>query len=142
MPLYLYILRRLVFMIPLLIGITLVAFVIGHAVPGDPIAANLGQRAMSNPTIVAAFKAEWGLDQPVPTQYITYVRNLLSGNLGRSISSRRPILDDLKQYLPATIELATTATLFGVSIGLILGVLSAVLRNSPFDFIARFVSLI
>jgi peptide/nickel transport system permease protein len=142
MPLYLYILRRLVLMIPLLIGITLVAFVIGHAVPGDPIAANLGQRAMSNPTIVEAFKAEWGLDQPVPTQYITYVRNLLSGNLGRSISSRRQILDDLKLYLPATIELATTATLFGVSIGLVLGVLSAVLRNSPFDFIARFISLI
>jgi peptide/nickel transport system permease protein len=142
MPLYLYILRRLVFMIPLLIGITLVAFVIGNAVPGDPVAANLGQRAMSDPTIVAAFKAEWGLDQPVPTQYLTYVRNLLSGNLGRSIRSRRPVLDDLKAYLPATFELATSATFIGVGVGLILGVLSAVMRNSPFDFIARFVSLI
>jgi peptide/nickel transport system permease protein len=142
MPLYLYILRRLVLMIPLLIGITLVAFVIGHVVPSDPVVASLGQRAMSDPTIVAAFKAEWGLDQPTPTQYLVYIRNLLSGNLGRSISSRRPIVDDLKAYVPATIELATSATLLGVGVGLILGVLSAVLRNSPFDFIARFISLI
>src|SRR5438552_1641680 len=120
MPLYLYILRRLVLMIPLLIGITLVSFVIGHAIPADPVAASLSQRAMSDPATVAAFREEWGLDKPVPVQYLTYVGNLLTGNLGRSISSRRPVLDDLKQYLPATIELATVATLFGVSLGLIL----------------------
>src|SRR5258708_4173403 len=142
MPLYLYILRRLIFMIPLLFGITLISFVLAHAVPADPLTANLGQRAMSDPTIVAAFKAEWGLDQPLTVQYITYLRNLLSGNLGKSIGSKRPILDDLKAYLPATIELATTATVIGVAFGLLLGVISAVLRDSPFDFIARFVSLI
>lgn len=142
MPLYLYVLRRLIVMIPLLIGITLVSFVIGHAVPADPIAANLSQRAMSDPTVVAAFKAEWGLDQPVPVQYLVYVSNLVQGNLGRSIRSRRPVLDDLKAYLPATFELATTATVIGVAAGLILGVLSAVFRNSWLDYIARFVSLI
>jgi peptide/nickel transport system permease protein len=142
MPLYLYILRRLIFMIPLLFGITLISFVLAHAVPADPLTANLGQRAMSDPTIVAAFKAEWGLDQPLTVQYITYLRNLLSGNLGKSIRSKRPILDDLKSYLPATIELATTATVIGVALGLVLGVISAVLRDSPFDFMARFVSLV
>lgn len=142
MPLYLYILRRLVLMIPLLVGVTLVAFVVAHAVPADPLTANLGQRAMSDPTIVAAFKAEWGLDQPPPVQYLVYLRNLMSGDLGRSIRSRRPVLDDLKAYLPATIELATSATILGVGLGLAFGVLSAVLRNSPIDFLARFVSLI
>src|SRR5229473_420453 len=116
MPLQLYILRRLVFIIPLLLGITLISFVLAHAVPADPLTANLGQRAMSDPTIVAAFKAEWGLDQPPIIQYATYLRNLLSGNLGRSIRSRRPILDDLQAYLPATIELATTATVVGVGL--------------------------
>jgi peptide/nickel transport system permease protein len=142
MPLHVYIVRRLILMIPLLLGITLVSFTLANAVPGDPLLANLGQRAMSDPQIVAAFKAEWGLDQPATTQYFTYLRNLLSGNLGKSIRSRRPVLDDLKSYLPATIELATFATFLGVGLGLILGILSAVTRNSPLDFAARFVSLI
>jgi peptide/nickel transport system permease protein len=142
MPLYLYILRRLVFMIPLLLGITLVSFVIANAIPADPITANLGQKSMSDPQIVAAFRAEWGLDQPKAVQYLVYLRNLLSGNLGKSIRSRRPVLDDLQAYLPATFELATTATFLGVALGLILGILSAVLRNSLFDYLARFFSLI
>lgn len=142
MPLYLYILRRLILMVPLLFGITLVSFVIGHAVPADPVASNLSQRAMSDPAVVAAFKAEWGLDQPPVTQYAVYLRNLLSGNLGKSIRSRRAVIDDLRAYLPATVELATFATVIGVSLGLILGVVSAVLRNTVFDFFARFVSLI
>src|SRR3954470_24280538 len=105
-------------MIPLLLGITVVSFLIATAVPADPLTANLGQRAMSDPTIVAAFKAEWGLDQPKTTQYFTYLNNLLHGNLGRIIRSRRPVLDDLKAYLPATIELATTAMILGVGVGL------------------------
>src|SRR5258708_10036068 len=142
MPLYLYILRRLIFMIPLLLGITLVSFVLAHAVPADPLTANLGQRAMSDETIVAAFKAEWGLDQPLTVQYITYLRNLLSGNLGKSIRSRRPILDDLQAYLPATIELATMATVIGVTLGLLLGVISPALRDSPLSFLAPFISLV
>jgi peptide/nickel transport system permease protein len=142
MPIYLFILRRLVLMVPLLIGVTLVAFIIANLVPTDPVAANLSQRSMSDPTIVAAFRAEWGLDQPLPIQYLTYVRNLVSGNLGKSIRNRRPVIDDLKQYLPATIELATYATIFGVLAGLLLGVISAVLRNSPIDVFARFISLI
>ncbi len=142
MPLHLYILRRVVLTIPLLIGITLVAFVIANLVPSDPMAANLSQRSMSDPAIVAAFRAEWGLDQPLPIQYLTYLRNLLSGNLGKSIRNRRPVIDDLRQYLPATIELATYATVFGVTAGLLLGAFSAIRHNSPFDFGARFVSLI
>ena len=63
MPIYRYILRRLLLTIPLLFGITLIAFAISHAVPADPITANLGQKAMSDPKIVAAFRAEWGLGQ-------------------------------------------------------------------------------
>jgi len=116
--------------------------VIANAIPADPVTANLGQKAMSDPQIVAAFRAEWGLDQPKSVQYLVYLRNLLSGNLGNSIRSRRPVLDDLKAYLPATIELATTATFLGVALGLILGIISAVLRNSLFDFASRFFSLI
>lgn len=142
MPIYLYILRRLVLTIPLLFGITLMAFAISHAIPADPVTANLGQKAMSDPEIVAAFRAEWGLDQPVHMQYITYVTNLLQGDLGMSIKSRRPVVDDLRQRLPATIELATAAILVGVLFGIFFGLLSALRRNSWIDHVVRVVSLL
>ncbi len=71
MNIFLYTVRRVLVTIPLLIGITLMAFAISHAVPADPITANLGQKAMSDPAIVAAFRAEWGLDRPLHEQYIT-----------------------------------------------------------------------
>jgi peptide/nickel transport system permease protein len=142
MPIYLYILRRAAFAIPTLLGITLIAFVIANAVPSDPMVANLGQRAMSDPAIVAAFKAEWGLDKPAPIQYLTYLSNLLQGNLGKSIKNRRPVATDLLTYMPATIELATTAIIVALVFGVSVGVISAVWRNSPIDYLARFVSLI
>lgn len=141
MPLYQYALRRIVLTLPLLIGITLIAFAISHAVPADPITANLGQKAMSDPKIVAAFRAEWGLDRPVHEQYLVYLQKLLQGDMGRSIKSRRPVLDDLRAFLPATIELATFATLFGVTVGMALGMVSALRRNSWLDHIARVISL-
>lgn len=141
MALYQYILRRLVLTIPLLFGVTLIAFAISHAVPADPITANLGQKAMSDPKIVAAFRAEWGLDKPIQEQYLIYVKNLLRGDLGRSIKSRRPVIEDLKAFLPATIELATVAIVFGVFIGMAFGIFSALWRNSWLDHIARVLSL-
>lgn len=142
MPLYQYLIRRLLLMIPLLLGVTLIAFTISHAVPGDPVAANLGQKAMSDPTIVAAFEKEWGLDKPVPQQYLIYLGKLLRGDMGRSITKRRPVIEDLRSFLPATIELATASVLFGVLTGMGLGILSALWRNSWLDHIARLISLI
>ena len=142
MPLYQYILRRLVLIVPLIFGISLIAFAISHAVPSDPVAANLGQKAMSDPRIVAAFEAEWGLDKPVTEQYVIYVRNLLRGDLGRSIKSRRPVVEDLKAFLPATIELATVAIIIGVVIGMLLGLASAMRRNTWVDHGSRILSLL
>lgn len=142
MPVYQYILRRLILTIPLLIGITLIAFVISHAVPADPVTANLGQKAMSDPRIVAAFRAEWGLDDPLTVQYMRYVGNLVQGDMGRSIKTRRAVIEDLRAYLPATIELATAAILFGMVVGMTLGVLSALKRNQPLDHIVRVISLL
>ena len=142
MPVYQYILRRLALTVPLIIGVTLIAFIISHAVPADPVTANLGQKAMSDPEIVAAFRAEWGLDDPVPQQYFTYVTKLLQGDMGRSIKSRRAVAEDIRAFLPATIELATTAIFFGVIIGILLGVLSSLFRNSWIDHVARFISLL
>ncbi|MFN8375120.1 MAG: ABC transporter permease [Anaerolineae bacterium] len=142
MPIYLFILRRILFAIPVLLGITLVSFVIGNAVPADPVLAYLGQRSISDPDIVANFKREWGLDQSLPVQYLTYLNNVVHGNLGVSIRSRQPVLEDLRTYFPATIELATTSIILALVLGVSAGLISAVWRNHPIDFIARFVSLI
>ena len=142
MPLYLYIARRLLIALPLLLGITLVAFLIANAVPADPINANLPQSQLNNAEIVAAFRAKWGLDKPPVEQYLTYLGNLLQGDLGISIKTRQPIAQDIQRFLPATIELATVATLFGVAMGLVFGIVSAVWRNHLIDFVVRTLSLI
>jgi peptide/nickel transport system permease protein len=136
------IIRRLLLMVPLGIGMTLIAFVVSHSVPADPVAAHLGQRSMEDPAIVAAFRAQWGLDRPLPEQYLTYVRNLSQGNLGVSIRTHMPVADDLGRYLPASAELAMIATLVGILLGIPLGVASAVRRNQWIDHIVRGVSLL
>src|SRR5579872_2867639 len=142
MGLFPYIIRRLILTIPILVGITLTAFIISHAVPADAVIANLGQRAQDEPSIVARYRDQYGLDKPLPVQYVVYLGNLLHGDLGISISSRRPVADDLKQYFPATLELSTAALLLALLIGVPLGVLAAVYRNRLPDHIARVLSLV
>jgi peptide/nickel transport system permease protein len=137
-----YILRRLILIPPLLLGVTLVTFVLSHSVPADPVSAHLGQSALLDPEIVAAFKREWGLDKPLHEQYLAYLGNLARGNLGRSIVSKRPVEEDLAQYLPNTVLLATAAIVFAAVLGVPLGVISAVKRNHPIDHVVRAVSLI
>lgn len=134
--------RRLLLMIPLLIGITLVAFIISNFVPSDPMNAALGQKALDDPVIVAAFREKWGLDEPLHVQYLTYLKNLLQGDMGMSIVRRRPVAEDLARYLPATLELATTAILLAVAVGVPFGIISAVRRNSWVDQVTRGLSLV
>jgi len=142
MPLHLYLVRRILLMIPLVFGISLMAFIVANTVPADPTAANLGERAAADPEIVAAFQRKWGLDQPIHIQYLTYLKNLLHGDLGVSIRSHRPITEELARYLPATVELATAGILVSLVAGVIFGVISTVWRNRPIDFVVRILSLI
>jgi peptide/nickel transport system permease protein len=142
MSVHLYIARRALLAIPLVIGITLIAFLIANALPADPIAVFLPQTAQGKPEIVEAFRREWGLDKPLPQQYLTWLGNVVRGNLGISIKTRRPIADDMRQFLPATIELATTSIIFGLIIGIASGVASAVWRGSFVDYAARTFALI
>ena len=125
----------------LLIGITLVAFVLTHLVPGDPAAANLGQRAIGDPAAVAAFRHQYGLDRPLPVQYVLYLKNLLHGNLGISEQSHRPVRADLAEYIPATIELALFAIVLSLVIGIGLGIVAAVFRDRWPDHLIRVLSL-
>ena len=134
--------RRLLAAVLLLLGITLVAFVLTNVVPGDPAAANLGQRAIDDPEAVAAFNHRYGLDKPLPVQYFTYLGNLVQGDLGDSQQSRRPVREDLAEYAPATFELAGTAIAISMVIGVGLGTLAAFRRDRPVDWILRVVSLL
>jgi ABC-type dipeptide/oligopeptide/nickel transport system permease component len=136
-----FIIKRILTSFLLIFGITFIAFSITQLVPGDPVAANLGQSAYSDPEIVAAFEKEFGLDQPVPVQYLRYIQNLSKGNFGISLSSKRPVLDDLKEYFPATMEIALVAVVLALFIGLILGTISAVTRDRLPDQIIRVFSL-
>ena len=136
------IIQRLALMVPLMVGMTLIAFLVSHTLPADPVGANLGQRSVEDPTIVAAFRAQWGLDRPLPEQYLTYLRNLLELNLGVSIRTHMPVAEDLGRYLPASAELAIIATIVGTAIGIPFGVISAVRRNQWVDHLVRGVSLI
>ena len=137
-----YILRRLLFVVPMLVGITLTSFVLSHAVPADPITANLGEQAAANPEIVAAFRHQWGLDRPLYEQYGIYLWRLAHGDFGTSISTRQPVALDLRLRLPATIELALAAMAISVAIGIPLGILSAVRRERVVDQLTRVGSLV
>ena len=124
-----------------MLGITAIAFSVTQLVPGDPAAINLGQSAMSNPTIVAAWKAKYGLDKPVPEQYAIYLKNLLHGDLGIAQQTRRPVSTDIKEYFPATLELAIVAILISLILGLLFGTIAAITRDRWPDQIIRFFSL-
>lgn len=122
MPLQVFFLRRLLLTIPLLVGITLFSFIIANAVPSDPVSANIPQNAFDNEEIIAAFRAKWGLDKPPHEQYLTYLGNLLRGDLGVSIKTSKPVLEDIRQFLPATVELAGFAILIGMALGIGTGI--------------------
>jgi peptide/nickel transport system permease protein len=106
------------------------------------VLSQLGDLAASNPVIVAAFRHKWGLDLPIWEQFWIYLRGLLHGDFGESIASRRPVLDDIREYAPATIELASVSFLLSLVVGLPLGVMAAVKRDSWIDHVARALSLV
>ncbi|CAM5190390.1 Peptide/nickel transport system permease protein OS=Castellaniella defragrans OX=75697 GN=HNR28_002763 PE=3 SV=1 [Castellaniella defragrans] len=121
---------------------TLIVFLITNMVPGDPILAQLGDLAASNPAFVAAMRHQYGLDLPLWQHYLVFLTNLLHGDLGISITSHRPVLTDIATYAPATLELATLGFLLALIVGLPLGILAAVKRDGWPDHLARFVSLL
>ncbi len=143
MALLSYIVKRLIFLVFIIIGITLLTFTVSHTIPADPTLAFLGETAQQDPEIVAAFRAKWGLDQPLPQQYLTYISNLfLKGDFGLSIRSQRSVTEDLKAYFPATLELALFAAIVASTLGVIFGVIAALYRNKWIDQLLRAVSVI
>jgi len=137
-----YIVSRLVLTMAMALLATLVIFLIANLVPGDPILAQLGDVAASNKAFVAEWRAKWGLDLPLLERYLIFLKGLAHGDLGISIASQRPVLEDIAQYAPATIELSTVGFLISVIIGVPLGMLAAIRRDSWVDHLARIISLI
>jgi peptide/nickel transport system permease protein len=137
-----YILSRLGLAVVMAVLATLVIFLIANTVPGDPVLTQLGDLAASNKEFVASFRAKWGLDLPLWERYWIFLKGIVQGDFGISIASQRPVLDDIRQFGPATLELATLAFLLSLVVGIPLGILAAVKRDSWIDHVARLVSLI
>ncbi|MFO1067877.1 MAG: ABC transporter permease [Geminicoccaceae bacterium] len=137
-----YILRRLVAMPFLVLGIVTLAFILTTVTKGDPLTAIVSDRQMNNPEVVAAAKARWGLDRSLPERYLIYVGNLLTGDMGTSFITRRPVAQDVLYRLPATMELVIAAMLVGSLMGITLGMLAAYFRDTPIDHAARLFSLL
>lgn len=141
-PLAGYLFRRLGTSLLLLFGVTLVTFTLTNLVPGNPIAAALGEGAAGNPETVAAYVEKYGLDKPLPLQYLNYLGNLASGDMGVSLHTGQPVVDDLVVAVPATVEIAIGAIIVSLAVGMALGSLAAYRRGRLSDQIVRVVSLI
>ncbi|MBI2764820.1 MAG: ABC transporter permease [Chloroflexi bacterium] len=126
----------------LLLGLVTVAFVVSRTVPADPLSTVVSERQLGNPVVVQAAEKRWGLDKPLPAQYVIYVRNLLRGDMGTSFRTKQNVRQDLEDRLPVTIELTLAAMAIAVTVGLLLGILAAVRRNSWVDHLARLFALL
>jgi peptide/nickel transport system permease protein len=132
--------RRLLLLVPILIGLSLLVFIWIRALPGSPAESLLGERATNES--IAQIREQYGLDDPFYQQYWRYLQTIGSGDLGTSIASRRPITEEIKERFPATIELAIGAMLFATLIGIPLGFIAAKRHGSPVDHASLFLSLI
>jgi len=139
MRLLVLVLRRIAWMPPTLLGLTLIVFAVSHVIPADPARVMAGENA--SPAQVEAVRKRFGLDQPLPQQFARYVTDILSGEMGTSLYTQRPVAADLVSRLPATFELAVAAIIVAVLIGLPLGVVSALYRNSALDQAVRFITI-
>lgn len=134
-----YILKRLLYFIPTLLGITLITFMLMKALPGDPVVSMVGERA--TPETIARIRSELGLDRGLPAQYALYLKNICTGLLGRSIFTHVKVADDLVQKFPNTLKLALAAMLFASVAGIGLGVIAAVKRGTVWDRLVTLVSV-
>jgi peptide/nickel transport system permease protein len=137
-----YVFRRLLLVPIILAGMTLITFSVTRFVPTDPVVAFLGNRGADNLVAYQNYYQKYGLDKSIPEQYLLYVGNLLQGDLGQSTSSRRPVIDELAQFFPATIELAIIALLIAIIVGVPLGIFAAARRGRPEESVVKGFSLL
>ncbi|MDQ3459083.1 MAG: ABC transporter permease [Deinococcota bacterium] len=134
-----YIVQRLLLAIPVIIGVSLLTFILMILAPGDPVQKLLGQRA--SPATVQELRARLGLNDPPLQQYLRIMGNVLRGDLGNSVITREPVSRELRARFPVTLRLALLAVLFASLIGILVGVISAIYQNSLIDRVAMFLTL-
>ncbi len=137
-----YILRRVLLMIPVLLGVSLVTFIIIRSIPGDPVQVMLGADRRTTPEQIEAIRASYGLDQSLPVQYLKWLGHVLTGDLGDSLRTKRPLTQELRLRLPVTVELTLMAGIIAAIPAMIFGVLAALRRNSGIDYAATLMTLI
>jgi peptide/nickel transport system permease protein len=135
-----FVVRRLLQLVPILIGLSILVFAFVRALPGDPATALLGERA--TPAAVAEVRKAYGLDRPLHEQYLTYVGEVAKGDLGQSIQTQQPVVDELKRRFPATVELSLAALLFAVGLGVPLGFWTAKRHGRAVDHLSMAGSLL
>ena len=134
-----YIIRRLLLMIPVALLVTVGIFVIIRIAPGDPVLTYAGED--KDPVTIAAVRAQLGLDQPLPIQYAAWMSRAVQGDLGRSFQTKQRVIEAIGERIPVTLELGFAAILISVSVALVVGILSAVKRNSVLDLLTTSVTL-
>jgi peptide/nickel transport system permease protein len=137
-----YIAGRLVLLVPVLLGISIVTFALIRLAPGDAVLIALGADSRASPEQVAAIRRAYGLDQPVPVQYARWLGRVVQGDLGKSIRTGRTIRQELALRLPVTIELTILAAILGTIPALVFGTLAAIRRNSGLDYAATVSTLV
>jgi len=140
-PLIRYVLKRLLFLIPILLGISIVAFTILHLTPGDPVTVWIGTDPNTSPEAIQRLRTELGLDDPVYVQYIKFLERAIHGDFGRNIRTNRPVLLDVAETLPRTLLLTFSSIGVAIVIGIPIGIYAATHRNSIFDNVSMVGSL-
>jgi peptide/nickel transport system permease protein len=135
-----FVVRRLLLLVPILIGLSILVFLWIRLLPGGPAQALLGERGTDEQA--AAIERQYGLDEPLHVQYWSYVKTVAGGDFGDSIATRRPVVEELKERFPATIELALAAMIFSVVLGIPLGFLAAKRHGTCLDHASLVVSLL
>src|SRR5688572_16611915 len=135
-----FVVRRLLLLVPILLGLSILVFLWIRNLPGGPAIAVHGERA--TPETIAQINRQYGLDEPVPVQYWRYLKKISTAEFGESTRTRRPVLDEFKERFPATIELAGAAGLFALLVGIPLGFLAAKRYQGVLDHTSLVLSLV
>ncbi|MDR7484574.1 MAG: ABC transporter permease [Armatimonadota bacterium] len=135
-----YLLRRVLHLVPVLVGLSVLIFIVSRVIPGDPVRLALGPDAREEQ--VQQLRHQMGLDRPLYVQYVTYMAGLFRGDFGFSLRTHRDVAKDLRDFFPATLELTSVAMLLAVALGVPLGIRAAVHKDALDDHISRLVALV
>lgn len=138
---FVYLTRRLLMLIPVILGVLALTFLMRALIPGDPILIMFQGEIPPSPELVAELRRELGLDAPLPVQFVTYVAGVVQGDLGKSVRTRRPVAVEIRERYLSTVILTLASLLIATTIGLTTGILAAIYKGTPIDTVTMFLAL-